>query len=287
MVVHSAVCNYASNYDDYDDDDDGGTQFCLQLCIQLTRVNRHSDQRQAPVHMKPLLFFVNLLLFFANANREGSKPSSEIANPEDQNSKVLRKEKDREKKEVLVNSFYEIKDPSYNDEYEGDNSGKDKGIGRDSKAKKNENRAENLDKEKLSENVSTALLKKENSKLEDELLRLLIDSEPSWKKNTFGHTWKEIVELARAPPPQNDKLNRTALMEKHEKDLKRMEESLTNIEKKIIDQVIDHARLQEAKDMDAKLEKRIMGWKTDVEGDHAAPPNGQQGVEPLVDDIHR
>ena len=76
-------------------------------------------------------------------------------------------------------------------------------------------------------------------------------------------------------------------MEKHEKDLKRMEESLTNIEKKIIDQVIDHARLQEAKDMDAKLEKRIMGWKTDVERDHAAPPNGQQGVEPLVDDIHR
>ena len=246
-VDGSTQFGYASNYDDDYDDDDGGTQFCLQLCIQLTRVNRHSDQRQAPVHMKPLLFFVNLLLFLANANREGSKPSSEIANPEDQNSKELRKEK-----EVLVNSFYEIKDPSYNDEYEGDNSGKDKGIGRDSKAKKNENRAENLDKEKLSENVSTALLKKENSKLEDELLRLLIDSEPS--KNTPGHTWKEIVELAK---------------------------------KKIIDQVIDHARLQEAKDMDAKLEKRIMGWKTDVEGDHAAPPNGQQGVEPLVDDIHR
>ena len=272
MVVHSSVCNYASNYDDdYDDDDDGGTQFCLQLCIQLTRVNRHSDQRQAPVHMKPLLFFVNLLLFFANANREGSKPSSEIANPEDQNSKGLRKEKDREKNKVLVNSFYEIRDESSsnNDEYEGDN------------------RSENSKKEKLSENVSTALLKKENSKLEDELLRLLIESEPSWKKNTFGHTWKEIVEHARAPPLQNDKLNRTALMKKQEKDLKRMEESLTNIEKKIIDQVIDHARLQEAKDMDAKLEKRIMGWKTDVERDHAAPPNGQQGVEPLVDDIHR
>ena len=93
---------------------------------------------------------------------------------------------------------------------------------------------------------------------------------------------KQAKESLRKGP-----LNNTELLKKQKEDLDRLEESLTNIEKKIIDQVIDHARLQEAKDMDAKLEKRIMGWKTDVEGDHAAPPNGQQGVEPLVDDIHR
>ena len=92
-------------------------------------------------------------------------------------------------------------------------------------------------------------------------------------------------------------MNKTALLKKQKEDLENVEskenntgEDLTHAEsdaKKNIDQIIDHARLRELEQNDQDLEKRIMGWKTEVEGVEKATPKGQESVGAHVDDIHR
>ena len=139
-----------------------------------------------------------------------------------------------------------------------------------------------------------------------------------------GHTWKEVLEKQAKESLGKGPLNNTELLKKQKEDLDRMEESLTNIIKKVeekgqqgiaqpkifesnkgnvggkltpsysdskknVDQVIDRDRLREAEQKDRELEERIQGWKTVVEGDKVVgpTPKGQQSVGPLVDDIHR
>ena len=314
--------------------------------------------------MKPILLFALLLLLFlaANANHfedanqvlnEWDSPSLEIIHPENQSSKQVGQNnetreggssnrkaiQDSEEKELkdFIERFYDNIDESYSydDEYEGkmDYNKRANANGQ----KKKDNRTEKPNTERQLGNVSktTALLKKQNrtlNLLEDELLKLIMEPESkkgkkgfgqTWKEKGFGHTWKEIVEKQESSG--KGKLNNTALLKKQKQDLERMEESLTNIIKKVeekgekgvvhdiaptkkvepnnsgeklthaysdANQMVDRAKLKEAEVKDAELEKRIMGWETDVDGDARAKvlgdtPKGQQSVAPIVDDIHR
>ena len=166
--------------------------------------------------------------------------------------------------------------------------------------------------------------------LEDELLKLITEPEANRKNagKGFGHTWKEIVDKQMAKGRESfgkGTLNKTELLKKQKHDLERMEESLTKIIKKVedkskqyvaqpkkvesntgsvgenliqansdsnkrVDQVIDQARLKEAKQKDQELEERIKGWNVDLKADEklgSPTPYGQQSVGPFVDDIHR
>ena len=166
--------------------------------------------------------------------------------------------------------------------------------------------------------------------LEDELLKLITEPEANRTKagKGFGHTWKEIVDKQMAKGRESfgkGTLNKTELLKKQKHDLERMEESLTKIIKKVedkskqyvaqpkkvesntgsvgenliqansdsnkrVDQVIDQARLKEAKQKDQELEERIKGWNVDLKADEklgSPTPYGQQSVGPFVDDIHR
>ena len=142
-----------------------------------------------------------------------------------------------------------------------------------------------------------------------------------------GHTWKEVLEKQAKESLGKGPLNNTELLKKQKEDLDRLEESLTNIIKKVeekgqqgqqgiaqpkiadsnksnveeepthsysdakknVNQVIDRDRLRKTEQEDRELEERIQGWKTGVEGDKVVgpTPKGQQSVGPLVDDIHR
>ena len=166
--------------------------------------------------------------------------------------------------------------------------------------------------------------------LEDELLKLITEPQANGKNagKGFGHTWKEIVDKQMAKGRESfgkGTLNKTELLKKQKHDLERMEESLTKIIKKVedkskqyvaqpkkvesntgsvgenliqansdsnkrVDQVIDQARLKEAKQKDQELEERIKGWNVDLKADEklgSPTPYGQQSVGPFVDDIHR
>ena len=166
--------------------------------------------------------------------------------------------------------------------------------------------------------------------LEDELLKLITEPQANGKNagKGFGHTWKEIVDKQMAKGRESfgkGTLNKTELLKKQKHDLERMEESLTKIIKKVedkskqyvaqpkkvesntgsvgenliqansdsnkrVDQVIDQARLKEAKQKDQELEERIKGWNVDLKADEklgSPTPYGQQSVGPLVDHIHR
>ena len=302
-----------------------------------------------------LLFTLLLLLSSTNANHfedaseilnEWDDPNLEIISPENQTSKQVGKSnktqeagkrkviQDSEEKELkdFMDRFYQNLDESYayDDEYDAEMDYNKRNIGR---ANWKENRQKKKEKTGITErqlgNVSktTTLLNKQNRKLktlEDELIKLILESESSGKKGK-GHTWKEIVEkqLTNKSGPGLEKgkghtwkeilekqakgstgkgrLNNTALLKKQKEDLERVEESLTEIIKKVeekgeknaakknVDQLIDRGRLREAEQKDQELEERIKGWKTGVESDKAVgpTPKGQKSVGPLVDDIHR